>query len=81
MSIAKRVSLFIAYITLLSFVPKGTYAFELEFGSTPIWLTNYGYIEFGFYPSVAPKTVEHIFKVVRLGGYNTNHFFRVTASN
>lgn len=40
--------------------------------------TNYGDIEFGFYPSVAPKTVDHIFKLVRLGGYNTNHFFRVS---
>ncbi|CAI9779312.1 unnamed protein product [Fraxinus pennsylvanica] len=27
--------------------------------------------------NVAPKTVEHIFKLVRLGCYNTNHFFRV----
>lgn len=40
--------------------------------------TNYGDIEFGFYPSVAPKTVDHIFKLVRLGCYNTNHFFRVS---
>ena len=39
--------------------------------------TRYGDIEFGFYPHVAPKTVEHIFKLVRLGCYNTNHFFRV----
>lgn len=39
--------------------------------------TNYGDIEFGFYPSVAPQTVDHIFKLVRLGCYNTNHFFRV----
>ncbi|GMP58251.1 hypothetical protein CsSME_00021979 [Camellia sinensis var. sinensis] len=39
--------------------------------------TNYGDIEFGFYPTVAPQTVEHIFKLVRLGCYNTNHFFRV----
>nr|AAV88079.1 putative cyclophilin type peptidyl-prolyl cis-trans isomerase [Ipomoea batatas] len=39
--------------------------------------TNYGDIEFGFYPRVAPRTVEHIFKLVRLGCYNTNHFFRV----
>ncbi|KAL9274920.1 Peptidyl-prolyl cis-trans isomerase CYP23-like protein [Drosera capensis] len=38
---------------------------------------NYGDIEFGFYPNVAPKTVDHIFKLVRLGCYNTNHFFRV----
>ncbi len=39
--------------------------------------TKYGDIEFGFYPKVAPKTVDHIFKLVRLGAYNTNHFFRV----
>lgn len=39
--------------------------------------TSFGDIEFGFYPTVAPKTVDHIFKLVRLGGYNTNHFFRV----
>lgn len=43
--------------------------------------TNYGDIEFGFYPSVAPKTVKHIFKLVRLGCYNTNHFFRVMMDN
>jgi len=43
--------------------------------------TNYGDIEFGFYPTVAPKTVDHIFKLVRLGGYNTNHFFRVLFSS
>ena len=40
--------------------------------------TKYGDIEFGFYPSVAPITVAHIMKLVRLGAYNTNHFFRVT---
>ncbi|XP_058084016.1 peptidyl-prolyl cis-trans isomerase CYP23 [Magnolia sinica] len=42
-----------------------------------VFQTNYGDIEFGFFPDVAPKTVEHIFKLVRLGCYNTNHFFRV----
>ncbi|XP_074295655.1 peptidyl-prolyl cis-trans isomerase CYP23-like [Silene latifolia] len=42
-----------------------------------VFQTTYGDIEFGFYPTVAPKTVEHIFKLVRLGCYNTNHFFRV----
>ena len=26
---------------------------------------------------VAPKTVEHIFKLCVLGGYQSNHFFRV----
>ncbi|CAN6479280.1 unnamed protein product [Victoria cruziana] len=39
--------------------------------------TKYGDIEFGFYPQVAPKTVKHIFELVRLGCFNTNHFFRV----
>ncbi|KAJ0096241.1 hypothetical protein Patl1_15863 [Pistacia atlantica] len=42
-----------------------------------VFQTNYGDIEFGFFPSVAPQTVEHIYKLVRLGCYNTNHFFRV----
>ncbi|KAL8035593.1 hypothetical protein ABFS82_12G104200 [Erythranthe guttata] len=56
----------------------GAIATVPELGSTRVvFQTNYGDIEFGFYPSVAPKTVEHIFKLVRLGGYNTNHFFRV----
>uniref|UniRef100_A0A0D3HNS6 Peptidyl-prolyl cis-trans isomerase n=1 Tax=Oryza barthii TaxID=65489 RepID=A0A0D3HNS6_9ORYZ len=40
-------------------------------------ITTHGDIEFGFFPHVAPKTVEHIYKLVRLGCYNTNHFFRV----
>ncbi|CAL0315171.1 unnamed protein product [Lupinus luteus] len=53
-------------------------ALEPELGSTRVvFQTNYGDIEFGFFPTVAPKTVDHIFKLVRLGGYNTNHFFRV----
>ncbi|KAG1334500.1 Peptidyl-prolyl cis-trans isomerase CYP23 [Cocos nucifera] len=42
-----------------------------------VFQTSYGDIEFGFFPHVAPKTVEHIFKLVRLGCYNSNHFFRV----
>ncbi|XP_019170506.1 PREDICTED: peptidyl-prolyl cis-trans isomerase CYP23 [Ipomoea nil] len=61
-----------------------SYQFNAAHGSEPemsstrvVFQTNYGDIEFGFYPSVAPRTVEHIFKLVRLGGYNTNHFFRV----
>ncbi|MED6168956.1 cytochrome P450 monooxygenase 23 [Stylosanthes scabra] len=53
-------------------------ALEPQLGSTRVvFQTNYGDIEFGFFPTVAPKTVDHIFKLVRLGGYNTNHFFRV----
>ncbi|XP_024532294.1 peptidyl-prolyl cis-trans isomerase CYP23 [Selaginella moellendorffii] len=51
---------------------------EPQLGSTRVvFQTKYGDIEFGFYPDVAPVTVEHIFKLVRLGAYNTNHFFRV----
>eukprot|EP00262_Sarcandra_glabra_P015453 TRINITY_DN4757_c0_g1_i1.p1 TRINITY_DN4757_c0_g1~~TRINITY_DN4757_c0_g1_i1.p1 ORF type:complete len:232 (-),score=35.38 TRINITY_DN4757_c0_g1_i1:82-777(-) len=45
--------------------------------SRVVFQTSYGDIEFGFFPHVAPITVEHIFKLVRLGCYNTNHFFRV----
>ncbi|CAH2033843.1 unnamed protein product [Thlaspi arvense] len=51
---------------------------EPELGSARVvFQTSYGDIEFGFYPKVAPKTLDHIFKLVRLGGYNTNHIFRV----
>jgi cyclophilin family peptidyl-prolyl cis-trans isomerase len=42
--------------------------------------TKFGDIEFGFFPDVAPKTVAHILKLVKLGLYNTNHFFRVHAT-
>ncbi|XAR65175.1 Peptidylprolyl isomerase [Bertholletia excelsa] len=56
----------------------GAFAQDPELGSARVvFQTTYGDIEFGFYPNVAPKTVEHIFKLVRLGCYNTNHFFRV----
>ncbi|KAK7828559.1 peptidyl-prolyl cis-trans isomerase CYP23 [Quercus suber] len=51
---------------------------EPQMGSVRVvFQTNYGDIEFGFLPTVARKTVDHIFKLVRLGCYNTNHFFRV----
>ncbi|KAL6654920.1 hypothetical protein ACP70R_008385 [Stipagrostis hirtigluma subsp. patula] len=54
------------------------YASDPNLGSARVvFQTNHGDIEFGFFPHVAPKTVEHIFKLVRLGCYNTNHFFRV----
>lgn len=63
--------LFFAFITITS-------AQDSHLGSARVvFQTNYGDIEFGFFPRVAPKTVDHIFKLVRLGGYNTNHFFRV----
>ncbi|KAL0421136.1 UNVERIFIED_CONTAM: Peptidyl-prolyl cis-trans isomerase CYP23 [Sesamum latifolium] len=68
----------IACMSLLSGAFSGVIATVPELGSARVvFQTNYGDIEFGFYPSVAPKTVEHIFKLVRLGCYNTNHFFRV----
>lgn len=51
---------------------------ELELGSLRVvFQTKYGDIEFGFAKNVAPKTVEHITKLVQLGAYNSNHFFRV----
>lgn len=36
-----------------------------------------GNIEFAFFPEVAPETCKHIFELVTLGLYNTNHIFRV----
>ncbi|KAJ8773724.1 hypothetical protein K2173_006374 [Erythroxylum novogranatense] len=61
-----------------STVVVGSSSHDPELGSARVvFQTNYGDIEFGFFPSVAPKTVEHIYKLVRLGCYNTNHFFRV----
>eukprot|EP01025_Chloroclados_australasicus_P006622 TRINITY_DN1211_c1_g1_i1.p1 TRINITY_DN1211_c1_g1~~TRINITY_DN1211_c1_g1_i1.p1 ORF type:complete len:266 (-),score=16.83 TRINITY_DN1211_c1_g1_i1:509-1306(-) len=42
-----------------------------------VFQTEYGDIEMAFYPEVAPKTVEQIMLLGSLGGYNTNHFFRV----
>ncbi|CAI8587859.1 unnamed protein product [Vicia faba] len=66
-----RVCILLAFASLIS-------SLEPQLGSTRVvFQTNYGDIEFGFYPTVAPKTVDHIFRLVRLGGYNTNHFFRV----
>ncbi|PIN24972.1 peptidylprolyl isomerase [Handroanthus impetiginosus] len=74
----QRVSIAIAILGLLCSAVNGAIATVPELGSTRVvFQTDYGDIEFGFYPSVAPKTVEHIFKLVRLGCYNTNHFFRV----
>ncbi|KAL3631137.1 cytochrome P450 monooxygenase 23 [Castilleja foliolosa] len=72
------VAVAVVYIGLLCGTINAAIATVPELGSTRVvFQTDYGDIEFGFYPSVAPKTVEHIFKLVRLGGYNTNHFFRV----
>lgn len=68
-----KILAFSILIILTSALPE-----EPLFGSARVvFQTNYGDVEFGFFPSVAPKTVEHIFKLVRLGCYNTNHFFRV----
>ncbi|CAM8950226.1 unnamed protein product [Rhodiola kirilowii] len=54
------------------------FAEEPQLGSARVvFQTNYGDVEFGFYTNVAPITVDHIYKLARLGGYNTNHFFRI----
>ncbi|KAI3467371.1 hypothetical protein Pfo_024034 [Paulownia fortunei] len=72
------IAIAIACMGFLCGAISGAIATVPELGSTRVvFQTDYGDIEFGFYPSVAPKTVEHIFKLVRLGCYNTNHFFRV----
>ncbi|CAI7859098.1 unnamed protein product [Closterium sp. NIES-54] len=42
-----------------------------------VFQTDFGDIEFGFYPQVAPRTVAHISRLAHLGCYATNHFFRV----
>eukprot|EP01024_Parvocaulis_polyphysoides_P017440 TRINITY_DN176_c0_g2_i2.p1 TRINITY_DN176_c0_g2~~TRINITY_DN176_c0_g2_i2.p1 ORF type:complete len:243 (-),score=28.94 TRINITY_DN176_c0_g2_i2:17-703(-) len=42
-----------------------------------VFQTEYGDIEMAFYPEVAPITTQHIIKLAQMGGYNTNHFFRV----
>ncbi|GMP58250.1 hypothetical protein CsSME_00021979 [Camellia sinensis var. sinensis] len=72
------VSIWIAYGFIFFSLLFVAIAQDPELGSSRVvFQTNYGDIEFGFYPTVAPQTVEHIFKLVRLGCYNTNHFFRV----
>lgn len=40
-------------------------------------IAKFGEVVLGFYPSVAPVTVAHILKLVKMGGYNTNEIFRV----
>jgi cyclophilin family peptidyl-prolyl cis-trans isomerase len=42
-----------------------------------VFETEFGDIEFGFYPHVAPVTAAHIFRLCALGAYTGNHFFRV----
>ncbi|KAL3501392.1 hypothetical protein ACH5RR_035841 [Cinchona calisaya] len=77
--VLESISLLAFYVCLLLFWAfKGTFATEPQMGSVRVvFQTNYGDIEFGFYPTVAPRTVEHVFKLVQLGCYNTTHFFRV----
>ncbi|KDO82879.1 hypothetical protein CISIN_1g027035mg [Citrus sinensis] len=66
------------FLTLITLIGTASSQEDPQLGSARVvFQTNYGDIEFGFYPSVAPQTVDHIFKLVRLGCYNTNHFFRV----
>ncbi|KAK4741382.1 hypothetical protein SAY87_024970 [Trapa incisa] len=74
---AASATIWLALLVILASA-LGVLSEEPELGSARVvFQTNYGDIEFGFYPNVAPKTVNHIFKLVRLGCYNTNHFFRV----
>mmetsp|Transcript_14226 Transcript_14226/g.24874 ORF Transcript_14226/g.24874 Transcript_14226/m.24874 type:complete len:252 (+) Transcript_14226:142-897(+) len=42
-----------------------------------VFQTLEGDIEFAFYPEVAPQTCAHIFRLVQLGLYDSNNFFRV----
>ena len=44
-----------------------------------VFQTDHGDIHLAFYPNAAPKTVSLILKLIKIGGYNTNHFFRVDA--
>jgi cyclophilin family peptidyl-prolyl cis-trans isomerase len=39
--------------------------------------TPLGELHVGFYEGLAPATAAHIMKLVRLGGYNTNHISRL----
>uniref|UniRef100_A0A1D1XVG6 Putative peptidyl-prolyl cis-trans isomerase n=1 Tax=Anthurium amnicola TaxID=1678845 RepID=A0A1D1XVG6_9ARAE len=71
---------FVFLLAVLASSPGGAAASYrgADLGSVRVvFQTNYGDIEFGFLPHIAPKTVDHIFKLVRLGCYNTNHIFRV----
>ncbi|KAL3701611.1 hypothetical protein R1sor_019633 [Riccia sorocarpa] len=65
-------------LMLFGFLHQALAMDEARLGSIRVvFQLRYGDIEFGFYPEVAPKTVAHILKLVQLGGFNTNHFFRV----
>ncbi|KAJ4973269.1 hypothetical protein NE237_006443 [Protea cynaroides] len=73
-----RTSGWVWILACISLAFTRAFSEDAELGSARVvFQTNYGDIEFGFFRSVAPKTVEHIFKLVRMGCYNTNHFFRV----
>lgn len=65
------------FLTLIALIGTASSQDPQLSSARVVFQTDYGDIEFGFYPLVAPQTVDHIFKLVRLGCYNTNHFFRV----
>jgi cyclophilin family peptidyl-prolyl cis-trans isomerase len=68
----------LSLLCVASFISITALSQDPQLGSVRVvFQTNYGDIEFGFFPTVAPITVDHIFKLVRLGCFNTNHFFRV----
>eukprot|EP00245_Coleochaete_scutata_P014726 TRINITY_DN6367_c0_g6_i1.p1 TRINITY_DN6367_c0_g6~~TRINITY_DN6367_c0_g6_i1.p1 ORF type:complete len:241 (-),score=42.17 TRINITY_DN6367_c0_g6_i1:238-960(-) len=70
-------AIFVLHAFLLPLVLAVNYETP-EFGSERVvFQTNFGDVEFGFFPEVAPKTVAHMAKLCRLGTFIDNHFFRV----
>ena len=50
---------------------------QISWSDTSKGEMSWGEIVLGFYPTIAPVTVAHILRLVRMGGYNTNEIFRV----
>jgi cyclophilin family peptidyl-prolyl cis-trans isomerase len=72
---------FLLALTLLAFCASPSFARASPRLSDErvVFQTTKGDVELGFFPDVAPKTVEHILDLARRGLYTTNHFFRVDA--
>ncbi|GFR49928.1 hypothetical protein Agub_g12032 [Astrephomene gubernaculifera] len=69
--------LYITILALAPFVARASEVTPVISDERVVFQTEYGDITFGFWPEVAPVTCEHIFKLVRLGCFTSNHFFRV----
>ena len=50
---------------------------QISWSDTSKGEMSWGEIVLGFYPTIAPVTVAHILRLVRMGGYNPNEIFRV----